>query len=185
MMSEQAVGEERKEEEDDVPIPPAKSYNLDFLDKLDDPNFNPFETKTAVLNNFDSSAPVVLSEKQVTSDAIEISEQAPNPEPKVKKPPVRKPMVRKPLQKKPIKKIEPVTDDVITNPMQGEEEDTPAPPTKSYNLDFLDNMDDPNFNPFETKTAVKNNFDSSAPVSAAQNPSKSEAGAAPEETGEV
>jgi len=157
---------ERAEEEAEVI--PTKSYNLDFLDKLDDPNFNPFETKTAVLNNFDSSAPVVLSEKQVTSDAIENSEQAPNPEPKVKKPPVRKPMVRKPLQKKPIKKIEPVSDDVITNSMQGEEEDTPAPPTKSYNLDFLDNMDDPNFNPFETKTAVKNNFEASVPGAVAE-----------------
>merc|ERR1712183_399066 len=62
MMSEQAVGEVvKEEEEEDVPIPPAKGYNLDFLDKLDDPNFNPFETKTAVLNNFDENDPVLES----------------------------------------------------------------------------------------------------------------------------
>ncbi len=34
-----------------------------------------------------------------------------------------------------------------------EEERVPAP--KGYNLDFLDNLDDPSFNPFQTKTAIK------------------------------
>jgi hypothetical protein len=37
---------------------------------------------------------------------------------------------------------------------EGEEEErVPAP--KGYNLDFLDNLDDPSFNPFQTKTAIK------------------------------
>jgi hypothetical protein len=36
-----------------------------------------------------------------------------------------------------------------------EEERVPAP--KGYNLDFLDNLDDPSFNPFQTKTAIKVN----------------------------
>merc|ERR1712004_269974 len=44
-------------EEEEGPVPAAKGYNLDFLDKMDDPNFNPFETKTAVIEKFDSSAP--------------------------------------------------------------------------------------------------------------------------------
>merc|ERR1712042_38418 len=43
-------------------------------------------------------------------------------------------------------------------------------PSKGYNLDFLDNLDDPNFNHFETKTAVKNQFEASEVVpSATQN----------------
>merc|ERR1719322_725585 len=73
----------------------------------------------------------------------------------------------------------------VNKEVEKEEEELPVPPAKGYNLDFLDNLDDPNFNPFETKTAVLNNFDSSAPVSGAQNRSKSEAGVAPEETGDV
>jgi len=44
-------------EDDDAPLPPAKGYNLDFLSNLDDPNFNPFETKTAVKPTFDNSGP--------------------------------------------------------------------------------------------------------------------------------
>ena len=32
-------------EEDEAPPPPKGAYNMDF-DKFDDPNFNPFETKT-------------------------------------------------------------------------------------------------------------------------------------------
>lgn len=31
----------------------------------------------------------------------------------------------------------------------------PLPKPKEYSLDFLDNLDDPNFNPFETKSSVK------------------------------
>merc|ERR1712228_101977 len=44
------------EEEASLKVP-SKGYNLDLLDKLDDPNFNPFETKTAVVNNFDDAVP--------------------------------------------------------------------------------------------------------------------------------
>ena len=33
------------------PIPVSKGYNLDFLDNLDDPNFNPFATKASVVND--------------------------------------------------------------------------------------------------------------------------------------
>merc|ERR1719400_2560068 len=106
MMSEQ-VNKEVEQKEDDVPIPPAKGYNLDFLDKLDDPNFNPFETKTAVLNNFDSSAPVSVGETPAKAEATSTpgeTEDAPKPEAKPKKPPLRKPLARKPLLRKPVKK---------------------------------------------------------------------------------
>ena len=37
---------------DEAPAPaPASGYNLDFLDKLEDPNFNPFATKSTVVND--------------------------------------------------------------------------------------------------------------------------------------
>jgi hypothetical protein len=36
---------------EDAPLPPAKSYNLDFLDNLDDQSFNPFATKTNVVDD--------------------------------------------------------------------------------------------------------------------------------------
>merc|ERR1719450_743795 len=42
---------------DEEPIVPSKGYNLEFLDKLDDPKFNPFETKTTIVENFDYSVP--------------------------------------------------------------------------------------------------------------------------------
>merc|ERR1712154_580588 len=50
---EEATEEETKTEEE-VRVP-SKGYNLDFLDNLDDPNFNPFETKTAVVDKFEDS----------------------------------------------------------------------------------------------------------------------------------
>ena len=43
-------GEEEQQEIDEPALPKSSGYNLDFLDKLDDPNFNPFETKTKVKN---------------------------------------------------------------------------------------------------------------------------------------
>ena len=81
--------------------------------------------------------------------------------PPVKKPPVKKPMARKPLVRRVMKKKEPIKQEP-EEPCQEEEEQSIVP-TKSYNMDFLDNLDDPAFNPFETKTAVKEVFDVSAP----------------------
>ena len=37
--------------EEDVPLP-SKGYDLSFLDNLDDPNFNPFQTKSSVIEDF-------------------------------------------------------------------------------------------------------------------------------------
>ncbi len=42
------------------PLPKAKSYNLDFLDSLDDPEFNPFVTKSSVTNDNDGSQPAEI-----------------------------------------------------------------------------------------------------------------------------
>ncbi len=41
--------------------------------------------------------------------------------------------------------------------VEAEEEEERVPAPKGYNLDFLDNLDDPSFNPFQTKTAIKVN----------------------------
>merc|ERR1711962_631078 len=151
-----AAEEAPKGDEEDLPVPPAKGYNLDFLDNLDDPNFNPFETKTAVLNNFDSSAPVSAAQNPSKSEAGAAPEEtgeAPKSESKPRKPTLKKPLARKPLLRKPVKKPDTVEDKPTEAPKE-EEEDLPAVPQKGYNMDLLDQLDDPNFNPFETKTAV-------------------------------
>ena len=41
------------DEEEDIP-PPKGAYDIDYS-KFDDPNFNPFETKTKVVNKFDEN----------------------------------------------------------------------------------------------------------------------------------
>ena len=41
-------------EEEDVNIP-SKGYDLSFLDNLDDPNFDPFKTKSSVNNDISST----------------------------------------------------------------------------------------------------------------------------------
>ncbi len=44
-------GAANAEEEEEERVPASKGYNLDFLDNLDDPSFNPFQTKTAIKVN--------------------------------------------------------------------------------------------------------------------------------------
>ena len=64
------------QEADDSPLPPAKGYNLDFLDNLDDPNFNPFETKTAIKDNFGTSTATAANEaSSATPAAVDPSTQ--------------------------------------------------------------------------------------------------------------
>ena len=62
-----AKADNEAEEEERVPVP-GKAYNLDFLDKLDDPNFNPFETKSSVTNAPNAGAMDRLSENDKTLD---------------------------------------------------------------------------------------------------------------------
>lgn len=40
------------DDEDLAPPPPKGAYDIDYS-KFDDPNFNPFETKTKITNTFD------------------------------------------------------------------------------------------------------------------------------------
>merc|ERR1712130_89824 len=180
------MGDTGMDSEEDLPVPPAKGYNLDFLDKLDDPNFNPFETKTAVKNQFEASECVQESTESISKNSVseansskaniseektsnETTHQTTTEDSSEKSKPTakpKKPLIRKNIRpKKPVESKKPIeqSDDVKQTE---EEDDSPAPPSKSYNLDFLDKLDDPNFNPFETKTAVQNHFETteSAPL---------------------
>merc|ERR1712032_1361665 len=164
---EEKPTEAPKDEEDDLPAVPKKRYNMDFLDQLDDPNFNPFETKTAVKEQFDTSDPVNQTSPSETVEEVpnekvteSVENKAEEPEkPVAKKPVAKKPWLKKPVLKKKVQQPPPAESD----PAKDEEDDAPVPAAKGYNLDFLDKMDDPNFNPFETKTSVIDKFDSSAP----------------------
>ena len=154
--------------------PPSKGYNLDFLSQLDDPNFNPFETKTAVRGSFDvTTEPKESNETDVTNVDLK-SNNSLTPEsdkseeiakPAEKKKEVLKPWLKK--KKKPVPKP-------ASEPRESLEDPIPAP-AKGYNLDFLDNLDDPNFNPFVTKTNVvddinKNDLTESSPAKLTKSP---------------
>merc|ERR1711963_623171 len=128
-------------------VPPSKGYNLDFLDKLDDPNFNPFETKSGVTVSFDESAPVPgagtlsseVKESPIAADESKSKSQEPQP--------VKKPLPKKPWLKK--KTVAPPAAETNEDDINKSEEEEIKVPSKGYNLDFLDKLDDPNLNPFE------------------------------------
>jgi len=61
---------------------PTKGYNLDFLDKLDDPNFNPFETKSSVTNNFEARDEKTVDNvrrSDTTTDESDVSNKTEEP----------------------------------------------------------------------------------------------------------
>ncbi|XP_042891226.1 transforming acidic coiled-coil-containing protein 3-like isoform X5 [Penaeus japonicus] len=210
------------ENTEEIPIPPKKAYNLDFLDNLEDPNFNPFATKTVVRNTPPASPepgrkplkPAITKKKQVSgNEKVEIKKEtkakevektkeehivpenkpdlkevssikeSPSPEEKgevkvgkegqlleisiddvpkaVCKPPRN--LGKRPQPKPRVKKsVEKNNNTVINNNItetevkSEPEEELPIPPSKGYNLDFLDKLDDPNFNPFTTKASITN-----------------------------
>ncbi|XP_076067270.1 uncharacterized protein LOC143040296 isoform X7 [Oratosquilla oratoria] len=234
---------------EEVLIAPSKGYDLSFLDQIDDSNFNPFVTKTAIRNSPppspqpgvklpplkpaikkkgskatkpgtvpDSSAEKpdttggpekdlkVVGEKQledspkednkVSSSDQQLKEDLPKKEGqkaescelptqnslsenaipiekgvfeievdnnKPNKPPPklgeRRPTrPRRPIKKQ-VKKVIETNNNCIDGegeklPEEKQEEDLPLPPSKGYNLDFLDDID--SFNPFQTRSAVSN-----------------------------
>lgn len=165
-------------EEQDMPLPAKGAYNFDF-DKFDDPNFNPFETKTKVVNKFEEKDPIkieepdsavkpkpeVIDEKsQTKSEVMDVGNDDLTELNTAMEPPKRAPpklgQRRQPAKKKaaPIKKAPPPKP-ATPPPADAEDEPLPPAPKGAYNLDFLDNLEDPNFNPFETKTKVENKFD--------------------------
>jgi hypothetical protein len=182
------------------PPPPAKGYDLSFLDKLDDPNFNPFQTKTAVANTFDTSSvppPSEASPAAAVGDkdkksAAEISGEAsgemktlPESAPTSKKPaavqdkPLKKALPAKPwLKKKAVAAAQPAPV-VEKGEMAGEGQAEAGTVAKGgYNMDFLDQLEDPNFNPFQTKSRVVSEEEAILPPSrsSADLPSSSSAG---------
>ena len=158
-----SVNEEpAKEEAEEIKVP-SKGYNLDFLDNLDDPSLNPFETKTAIVNNFDNSSPDTVEPAPVTEETKVVEEVKEVKQDEAEKV-VKKVSPVKPWQRKKVNKPK-----VEKETIEQNDEEEAKVPTKGYNLDFLDNLDDPNFNPFETKTAVINNFDANEPMSTNSN----------------
>ena len=156
---------------------PSKGYNLDFLENLDDPNLNPFQTKTAIVDKFDDSAPVAETETILPSP-VSVETGSAEPELSVEKEPEQKIEDVKPKKelppkpwlkktKKPAAKPAVIAEPAKEEPAEDESktDEEIRIPTKGYNLDFLDNLDDANFNPFQTKTAVVDKFDDSPPVS--------------------
>ncbi|XP_068222816.1 uro-adherence factor A-like isoform X2 [Palaemon carinicauda] len=174
-----------EKQEEEIPLP-KKAYQLDFLDNLDDPNFNPFATKTAVANSPEKNKVSNTAQKQETaveeaklqnkeentpkeegstipSEETEASHKS---EEKVSlqttqasdKSGMGKARMLKKAVKPSVKKVPFVNSKVEANQVnlnEKQEEEIPLP-KKAYQLDFLDNLDDPNFNPFATKTAVAN-----------------------------
>ena len=54
----ETTNQEPGDDDEDVVLPPPKgAYDIDYS-KFDDPNFNPFETKTKITNTFDDDQPV-------------------------------------------------------------------------------------------------------------------------------
>merc|ERR1712106_1149040 len=162
-------------ESDDVIPAPSKGYNFDMLDKLDDPNFNPFETKTAVVNNFDENQPITeVSElSQENENVVKVINVENNSEEKTdtskeeKKEEKTEDKKEKTKEDKKPKKALPPKPWLKKGPKKKAPEETPEleqeeeiiVPSKGYNFDMLDKLDDPNFNPFETKNSVVNNFE--------------------------
>ena len=90
------VSKDASFQEMEQPIPSGQvkgGYNLDFLDNLDDPNFNPFETKTKVVELFGDS-----KEEDIKKDIVNIAEET--------KPFTKKPTVKKAVKKKTVKPAE-------------------------------------------------------------------------------
>ena len=117
------VGESMPDAEEDIIVPPAKGYNLDFLDQLDDPNFNPFETKTAIKDNFGTTDVESLPQGETAAELIE--------KPEEKKKEVKKKPMGKKVSKPAVKKI--VKDDKESTNEDGsksEQSESPKQPTK-------------------------------------------------------
>ncbi|XP_042232549.1 transforming acidic coiled-coil-containing protein 3-like isoform X2 [Homarus americanus] len=192
--------------DDDLPIPPSKGYNLDFLNNLDDGNFNPFATKCSVSNSppregftlpddkeFDKPKPKttvpakeahakkgfsVIKPKAKTN--VPAADESDSPQ-KIVEETVKletdsleksgektaKLKVVSPQKSvKETSKLEPVVNHCESNSIKPteEEEEIPIRPKGGYNLDFLD---DPNFNPFQTRSPLESktlNVTESEPV---------------------
>ena len=157
------------------PLVPKGSYNIDF-DSIDLENFNPFGTKSKVVNYSalpgpppeqpkpvaEKASPKAATPKKVTpkKSPKKVSPKKPSPEKK-------EPQVSEALAPNPEEAIEttPEVPEVkttqpesvpTTEPQYTAEPESPPLLSKgSYNIDF-DSIDLENFNPFGTKSKVRN-----------------------------
>ncbi|XP_053701316.1 transforming acidic coiled-coil-containing protein 3 [Synchiropus splendidus] len=163
--------------EDEAPAPPKGSYNFDF-DNLD--SINPFQTGGSKIQNSPVSAKKVpedeTAEVKPTATVAPLCSAEPaaeEPRPaqdgpvvlefnfddgaEVKRKPPKKLGKRPPglkvKDKKPVSEVKPVQEPA-EEPVGHGAEDV-AVPKGAYSFDF-DKFDDPNFNPFGTKTAMTN-----------------------------
>ena len=100
-------------------------------------------------NNSNSATSDVKEQEEET-----IVKSEDKPKRSAKKPLPKKPWLRRKRPERPVTPKAEVEDQDAIN----DEDSVPAVPTKpgAYNLDFLDSIDDPNFNPFATKSKVSN-----------------------------
>ena len=61
-------GHNQEPQEDERPIP-SKGYNMSFLEKLDDPNFDPFKTKATVKNDLEIVDKRMTNNEPTTEDS--------------------------------------------------------------------------------------------------------------------
>ncbi|XP_066960318.1 transforming acidic coiled-coil-containing protein 3-like isoform X2 [Macrobrachium rosenbergii] len=209
--SELCIDSNKDQDKEDIPVP-KKVYQLDFLDNLDDPSFNPFATKSSVMNSpgngslssksdaeaneekkskgeatataeekqcaqstkktdssqtFEGKEFTQMPEEKISMQISEESETSQTSEDKVssqtteagEKSGTSKPKVIKKAMKPTLKKRAPVVKSKVeetgVNSNEKEEKDISLA-KKAYHLDFLDNLDDPSFNPFASKSSVAN-----------------------------
>ncbi|XP_069946749.1 transforming acidic coiled-coil-containing protein 2 isoform X9 [Cherax quadricarinatus] len=150
---------------EDLPITSSKGYNLDFLDDLDDPNFNPFATKCSVSNSPPKESSVLLEEKGDHKSKPKVASPKKAPakkgftviknKTKTNVPAVDETDSSKKLVSDPADSDN-GTDKLENNVIESaEEKDTPLPSKTDYNLDFLD---DPNFDPFQSRSSLNQNI---------------------------
>ena len=125
-----------------APASTGNGYNLDFLDKLDDPNFNPFATKASVVNDgeqFPVSKPAGGGGGGYNLDFLDKADlDDPN---------------FNPFETK--SKVVIDDEDSSSSPIL-----PTSSPGKTQKVEAY--LDDPNFNPFETKTKVVLDNDSNS-----------------------
>lgn len=156
--------EEIKPEPEELPILQSKGYDLDFLDKLEDPNFNPFVTKCSVRNsppkegltlpNDKEDRPkvdVVAAKKDLLRKGFTVTEN---------KSQTKEPEIDETDSSENKENITAISESgtgvnqLEDKPIKPTEGELPSP-KQGYNLDFLD---DPDFDPFQSSSALEKNL---------------------------
>ncbi|XP_071518657.1 uncharacterized protein [Panulirus ornatus] len=159
---------EIKSEPEELPIPQSKGYDLDFLDNLEDPNFNPFVTKCSVRNSPPKEGFTLADDKEEDRHKVKVIPAKKEPTKKgfavIKdKAQIKEPEVSETDSSK--NTVDITVDSELNSgvnqledkPIEPTEEELPSP-KQGYNLDFLD---DPDFDPFQSRSTLKKNIQGS------------------------